>query len=148
MPPLSLPLAVTLPSAEKEKKIVSKSIASSKASLPPSPGTVSAEELREALELVKGEQVPASPTEKEGYFMTQVASGEQLSLQGLFCFAFSFLVFASQLPVGPLYYLPSALAFYRALRVYPSPTELIVIYQKTVPEAIFKVCLLSHMLGF
>lgn len=41
------------------------------------------------------------------------------------------------------------MAFYRALRVYPSPVELIVIYQKTVPEPIFKVLItlnyLPHM---
>ncbi|KAJ3863464.1 hypothetical protein EV359DRAFT_73593 [Lentinula novae-zelandiae] len=105
---------------KKEKKRVDKSIASSKASLPSSPDAVGVDELREALEQVKAEQVPISPEQKEAYFMTQVASGEQLSLQ------------------GPMFSLPAALAFYRALRVYPSPVELMVIYQKTVPEPIFK----------
>lgn len=33
------------------------------------------------------------------------------------------------------------MSFYRALRVYPSPVELIMIYQKTVPDPIFKVYL-------
>lgn len=42
--------------------------------------------------------------------------------------------------IGPEFHLLSAMCFYRALRVYPSPVELIVIYQKTVPEVIFKVC--------
>lgn len=41
--------------------------------------------------------------------------------------------------IGPDFYLLAAMSFYRALRVYPSPVELIVIYQKTVPEPIFKV---------
>ena len=40
---------------------------------------------------------------------------------------------------GPAFFLPAAMAFYRALRVYPSPVELIVIYQKTIPEPVFKV---------
>lgn len=40
---------------------------------------------------------------------------------------------------GDTFYLPAALSFYRALRVYPSPVELIVIYQKTVPEPVFKI---------
>jgi hypothetical protein len=31
------------------------------------------------------------------------------------------------------------MCFFRALRVYPSPVELIMIYQQTVPEPIFKV---------
>ncbi|KAF9062225.1 hypothetical protein BDP27DRAFT_1336916 [Rhodocollybia butyracea] len=38
-----------------------------------------------------------------------------------------------------MFILPAALAFYRALRVYPSPVELMMIYQKTVPEPIFKI---------
>jgi len=41
--------------------------------------------------------------------------------------------------LGPDYHLAAAMSFYRALRVYPAPVELIVIYQKTVPEPIFKV---------
>uniref|UniRef100_A0A0W0FC24 SET domain-containing protein n=1 Tax=Moniliophthora roreri TaxID=221103 RepID=A0A0W0FC24_MONRR len=53
--------------------------------------------------------------------MSQVGAGEQLSLQ------------------GPDFHLPAAMSFYRALRVYPSPVELMVIYQKTVPEPIFKL---------
>jgi import receptor subunit TOM20 len=31
------------------------------------------------------------------------------------------------------------MCFYRALRVYPSPVELIVIYEKTLPEAVFQL---------
>ena len=43
----------------------------------------------------------------------------------------------------------AALCFFRALRVYPSPVELIAIYQKTVPEAVFKVrYLLFHRLSY
>ena len=33
----------------------------------------------------------------------------------------------------------AALHFYRALRVYPSPVDLIVVFQKTIPENIFKI---------
>ncbi|KAK0243121.1 MAS20-domain-containing protein [Armillaria nabsnona] len=101
----------------KEKKRVDKSIASSSAQ----PSAVSADSLREALERVKKEEVPLSPAERENYFMSQVAMGEQLALQ------------------GPDFQLPAALSFYRALRVYPSPVELMVIYEKTVPEPIFKM---------
>lgn len=46
-----------------------------------------------------------------------------------------------EVSVGPEYYLPAAMCFYRALRVYPSPVELIVIYEKTMPEPVFKVVL-------
>ncbi|GBE80037.1 MAS20-domain-containing protein [Sparassis crispa] len=82
---------------------------------------VSPEDLKAALAKVRDEEVPTSPEDKEQYFMTQVGLGEQLCAQ------------------GPNFYLPAALSFYRALRVYPSPVELIVIYQKTVPEPIFNV---------
>jgi len=36
-------------------------------------------------------------------------------------------------------YLDAALCFYKALKVYPNPVELIMIYQKTVPEAVFNL---------
>lgn len=35
--------------------------------------------------------------------------------------------------------MPAALSFFRALRVYPSPVELIMLYQQTLPEPVFKV---------
>jgi import receptor subunit TOM20 len=41
---------------------------------------------------------------------------------------------------GPEFAVEAALAFFRALRVYPNPVELIVIFQNTVPDFIFKVC--------
>ena len=43
---------------------------------------------------------------------------------------------------GPSFYLPAACAFFRALRVYPSPVEFIMMVQSTLPAPIFKVCLL------
>ena len=44
---------------------------------------------------------------------------------------------------GPEFAVEAALAFFRALRVYPSPVELIMIFQNTVPEPIFKVCFVA-----
>lgn len=41
---------------------------------------------------------------------------------------------------GPSFYLPAACAFFRALRVYPSPVEFIMMVQSTLPAPIFKVC--------
>ncbi|KAF9464812.1 hypothetical protein BDZ94DRAFT_1281731 [Collybia nuda] len=107
----------------KEKKRVDKTLAQSKESLLSASGSaeVTPAALREALEQVKKEVGPDTPEEKEAYFMNQVAMGESLSLR------------------GPDFYLLAAMSFYRALRVYPSPVELIVIYQKTVPEPIFKI---------
>ncbi|KAF9226766.1 MAS20-domain-containing protein [Gyrodon lividus] len=103
----------------KEKKRVIKSQTPSEASA--SIGGVDANELRTALEKVRQEEVPAGPEEKEQYFMTQVGMGEQLCAQ------------------GPAFHLSAAMCFYRALRVYPSPVELIVIYEKTVPGPVFQL---------
>lgn len=41
--------------------------------------------------------------------------------------------------VGPQFHLPAAMAFYRALRIYPNPMDLLGIYQKTIVEPVFKV---------
>ncbi|KAI6034553.1 hypothetical protein BKA83DRAFT_672528 [Pisolithus microcarpus] len=103
----------------KDKKRVAKSQASSEASA--SSNGVDVNELKHALETVKQEEVPTTPEEKEKYFMAQVGMGEQLCAK------------------GPTFNLPAALCFYRALRVYPSPVELIVIYERTVPPPVFQV---------
>ncbi|KIK29127.1 hypothetical protein PISMIDRAFT_672528 [Pisolithus microcarpus 441] len=103
----------------KDKKRVAKSQASSEASA--SSNGVDVNELKHALETVKQEEVPTTPEEKEKYFMAQVGMGEQLCAK------------------GPTFNLPAALCFYRALRVYPSPVELIVIYERTVPPPVFQI---------
>ncbi|KAI5993657.1 hypothetical protein EDD15DRAFT_2266734 [Pisolithus albus] len=95
----------------KDKKRVAKSQASSEASA--SSSGVDVNELKHALETVKQEEVPTTPEEKEKYFMAQVGMGEQLCAK------------------GPTFNLPAALCFYRALRVYPSPVELIIVMQLT-----------------
>lgn len=41
--------------------------------------------------------------------------------------------------VGEAFYNDAVLPFYLALRVYPAPMELIMIYQKTVPEPVFQM---------
>ncbi|KAF9821281.1 hypothetical protein IEO21_00889 [Rhodonia placenta] len=105
---------------KKDKKRVNKQAAQQEESTA-TPFTT--EELRAALAKVRDEELPETPEAKEQYFMGHVGMGEQLCAQ------------------GPLFQLSAALSFYRALRVYPSPVELIMIYQKTVPENVFKVCL-------
>ncbi|KAI0034081.1 hypothetical protein K488DRAFT_46217 [Vararia minispora EC-137] len=120
----------------KEKKKVEKSAAqqqtqssvSASTSASAGPTTITQADLRTAIEKVKAEPVPASPDEKEAFFMQQVNMGEALCAQ------------------GGAFALPAAMCFFRALRVYPSPVELIMIYQQTVPEPIFKACvsLLGH----
>lgn len=62
---------------------------------------------------------PAGVEEREQYFLKYVSLGEQL--------------FA----MGPEQYLEAAAAFFKALKVYPQPVELIMIYQKAVPKEVF-----------
>lgn len=62
---------------------------------------------------------PSGVEEREQYFLKYVSLGEQL--------------FA----VGSDKYLDAAAAFFRALKVYPQPVELIMIYQKAVPKEVF-----------
>lgn len=40
--------------------------------------------------------------------------------------------------IGPAAYDEAVLPFYKALKVYPAPMELINIYQKTIPEPVFQ----------
>lgn len=63
--------------------------------------------------------LPTGVQEKEAFFMEQVATGEALFAQ------------------GPAYHVPAAIAFFKALKVYPAPVELVMIYQKAVPKEVF-----------
>ncbi|KAK4519509.1 ubiquitin-protein ligase (E3) [Mucor velutinosus] len=71
------------------------------------------------LETVANEDFPESAQEKEAYFMEKVALGEALCKEGREDDA--------------------VLPFYKALKIYPAPLELIMIYQKTVPEKVFRI---------
>ncbi|KAG0782890.1 hypothetical protein G6F16_008923 [Rhizopus arrhizus] len=77
--------------------------------------------IESVIEAASEETLPSTPEEKEKYFMQQVALGEGLCNQ------------------GEAFYNDAVLPFYLALRVYPAPMELIMIYQKTVPEPVFQM---------
>jgi len=73
------------------------------------------EKIRQVVEEANEEGFPRDPEETEGYFMQEVARGEAMCTDG-------------SDPVD------AALCFYKALKVYPQPRELISIYDKTVPK--------------
>ncbi|KAF2265772.1 protein import receptor MAS20 [Lojkania enalia] len=73
-----------------------------------------------AVERANEEGFPKDPEEVEGYFMQEVAQGESMCQQG----------------ADPV---EAALCFYRALKVYPNPRELISIYDKTVPKPVLDI---------
>ncbi|CAE6443228.1 unnamed protein product [Rhizoctonia solani] len=102
----------------KEKKKAAKNAKEVETETPPVPGR-SPEELKELLAKIGAEPLPTLPAEREKYFMEHVGIGEQMLLR------------------GPAFEVPAALAFYRALRAYPAPMEIIVIFQNTLPPQIF-----------
>ncbi|CAG8578621.1 8821_t:CDS:2 [Paraglomus brasilianum] len=77
--------------------------------------------VKRALEETSKEKFPTSIEDKEKYFLDQVAKGQEL------------------FDADKSGYEEAAIHLYKALKVYPSPLELIVFYQKTVPEAVFEL---------
>lgn len=76
--------------------------------------------IREAVERANEEGFPNDPEEVEAYFMQEVAKGEGMVQKGEDN-------------------VEAALCFYRALKVYPNPRELINIYDKTVPKPVLDI---------
>ncbi|KAI9001373.1 MAS20-domain-containing protein [Trametes punicea] len=104
----------------KEKKKVTKQTKQAEAESQAA-SLVSAAEVKATILKIQEEELPVSPDEKEAYFLMQVQVGEQMAQR------------------GPAFYLPAAAAFFRALRVYPSPVEFIMMVQSTLPAPIFKI---------
>ncbi|KAI5806759.1 putative mitochondrial import receptor subunit [Peziza echinospora] len=74
-----------------------------------------------ALLQVEIEGFPEDVDQKEAFFMNEVAQGEGLCQE------------------GPERALDAALCFYKALKVYPQPKDLISIYDKTVPKHVLDI---------
>ncbi|KAH0542021.1 hypothetical protein FGG08_003570 [Glutinoglossum americanum] len=74
------------------------------------------EAIKAAMAEAREEGFPTDAEEREAYFMNEVGKGEQLCQE------------------GPELAVDAALCFYKALKVYPSPRDLISIYDKTVPK--------------
>ncbi|KAI1377656.1 mitochondrial import receptor subunit tom-20 [Hypoxylon crocopeplum] len=70
---------------------------------------------------------PTGVNEKEQFFMDHVQQGEILA-------------------ADPTRTMDAALAFYKALKVYPTPTDLITIYDKTVDKRVLDV--LAEMIAY
>jgi len=82
--------------------------------------------LKQAVKEAQEEGFPTDVEEKEAFFMNEVARGETLCQDG-----------------GQA--VEAALCFYRALKVYPQPRDLISIYDKTVPKNVLD--LLAEMIA-
>ncbi|CAL3971370.1 unnamed protein product [Diplocarpon coronariae] len=78
------------------------------------------EAIRAAVDEAKEDGFPTDVEEREAYFMQEVARGEVLAGEGTDN-------------------VEAALCFYKALKVYPTPSDLITIYDKTVPKAVLDI---------
>ncbi|KAI9342140.1 hypothetical protein BD770DRAFT_398764 [Pilaira anomala] len=96
--------------AQKQEKQIEEAVKSSALQL-----------IESVMAAAEKEPLPTTPEAKEKYFMEQVGAGESLCNK------------------GEAFYNDAVLPFYLALRVYPAPMELIMIYQKTVPEPVFQM---------
>ncbi|MCJ1397736.1 hypothetical protein MMC11_000932 [Xylographa trunciseda] len=83
-------------------------------------GAQQKEAIKAAVEAAKEEGFPTDVEDKEAFFMTEVARGEGLCQDG-----------SDQVE--------AALCFYKALKVYPQPSDLISIYDKTVPKPVLDI---------
>ncbi|KAI2620102.1 mitochondrial import receptor subunit tom-20 [Hypoxylon sp. NC1633] len=83
--------------------------------------------IQQIIEQATEEGYPTGVNEKEQFFMDHVQKGEMLA-------------------ADPSSTMDAALAFYKALKVYPTPGELITIYDKTVDKRVLDV--LAEMIAF
>ncbi|KAI4161278.1 MAG: hypothetical protein LQ342_004945 [Letrouitia transgressa] len=83
-------------------------------------GAQQREAIRKSVAEAQREGFPSSVEEREGLFMNEVGRGESL------CQSEST-------------HIEAALCFYKALKVYPQPAELIQIYDKTVPKSVLEI---------
>ncbi|KAK1968129.1 MAS20 protein import receptor [Colletotrichum sublineola] len=83
--------------------------------------------IKQAVDDAKDEGFPADVEQKEAYFLQQVSEGETLS-------------------ADPTRAVDAALAFYKGLKVYPTPGDLISIYDKTIPKPVLDV--LAEMIAY
>ncbi|KAF6835217.1 MAS20 protein import receptor [Colletotrichum plurivorum] len=83
--------------------------------------------IKDAVDDAKAEGFPDDVESKEAYFLQQVSEGETLSSD-------------------PTRTVDAALAFYKGLKVYPTPGDLIGIYDKTVPKPVLDI--LAEMIAY
>lgn len=80
-----------------------------------------------AIASARNEAMPASVDGREEFFMNQVAKGESLVAQ----------TGATDDATA----LEAAMCFYKAMRVYPNPNDLMSVYERTVPGHVYELLL-------
>lgn len=85
------------------------------------------ESIQRAVDQARAEGFPTDVEEKEAFFLDQVQKGEVLSSD-------------------PANDLDAALAFYKAMKVYPTPGDLVNIYDKSVAKRVLDI--LAEMIAY
>ncbi|KAI4172101.1 MAG: hypothetical protein LQ343_003848 [Gyalolechia ehrenbergii] len=117
----------TDPGFRKSLKRESRRIAKAAKQEAEAQGAQQKQAVRDAVTEAQEEGFPATVEEKETFFMNMVGQGEAL------CQSEST-------------HIEAALCFYKALKVYPQPGDLITIYDKTVPKPVLDM--LAEMVAF
>lgn len=116
-------------------------------------GAQQREAIKAAVQRAKEEGFPVDLEEKESYFMSQVAKGEGLCAEGMYKRGTRMMTSETTGCIGAKLedqpetdqvelgseQIEAAIAFYKALKVYPQPKDLISIYDKTVPKEVLEI---------
>jgi import receptor subunit TOM20 len=106
-------------------------------------GAMQREAIKKAVQQAKDEGFPTDLEEKESYFMGQVARGESLCAEGMINITSHQDEQHTKSAHTPSHLgadqIEAALCFYKALKVYPQPKDLISIYDKTVPKDVLEI---------
>ncbi|KAL8798972.1 MAG: hypothetical protein Q9223_007754 [Gallowayella weberi] len=117
----------TDPEFRKNLKRESKRIAKVAKEEAEAQGAKQKRQIREAVTEAIEEGFPTNVEEKEAYFMNEVGHGEVLCQ-------------------NESTHIEAGLCFYKALKVYPQPGDLITIYDKTVPKPVLDI--VAEMVAF
>ena len=95
--------------------------------------------IRDAVDQAREEGFPTEIEDKETYFMQEVGRGEALCQDGRPIITMRFSSLWSDISCTDSQRVEAAICFYKALKVYPQPRDLISIYDKTVPKPVIDV---------
>jgi import receptor subunit TOM20 len=101
-------------------------------------GAQQQEAIKSAFKEATEEGFPSGIEEKEAFFMSEVAKGEQLCQDGK-SERLVHIAFSNHYLSAGTDQIEAALCFYKALKVYPQPKDLIGIYDKTVPKEVLEI---------
>ena len=94
--------------------------------------------IKNAVNEAQEDGFPTDVEDKEAYFMNEVGQGEMLC-QDSSCSNFRADLLCIDGDALASKQIEAALCFYKALKVYPQPRDLITIYDKTVPKPVIDI---------